>query len=242
MEKICLIRQPAGLGDIFFTQKIAQAILKSGEADRIIWPVIEEYKYLSNYLISEGVTFVSEQEAFPFKEVYASDYQQISNGPELLYIPLQHADRHIGDQPVMQAKYAYVHVPYSDWKDSFNFQRDFKRELYLINYLKVDLEKPFNLINRKFGSKNYAHLNNSVSIQLDNGIRNIEMDYLDFDNVFDWIGLMERAVEIHTVDTAWCYLLEKLGRNNVTVYSRNKNAHFFRYVNGIFNPKWNFVL
>ena len=243
MNKICLIKQPAGLGDIFFTQKIAQTILKKGLATEIIWPVIKEYTYLSNYLVSKNVTFVDENESFPFKEFYAADHKNVHNGSELLYIPLQHADKHVPTSPIMQAKYAFVDgLPYSDWKDYFVFKRYLDRELKLINYLGIDLEEPFNLINRKFGSKNYAHLNNSVSISVTNGFKNIEMDYLDFDNVFDWLTLMERAVEIHTVDTAWCYILEKLGRGNVTVYSRLKNEAFFRYVNGIFNPNWKFIL
>jgi hypothetical protein len=102
--------------------------------------------------------------------------------------------------------------------------------------------EPFNLINRNFGSKNYTYLNNKIAIELNNGFKNIVMEYLDFDNIFDWVGLMERAWEIHTVDTAWCYLLEKIGKKRVTVYSRMRDASFFNYVKGIFNPEWTYVL
>jgi len=68
--KTCLIRQPAGLGDIFFTQKIAKLSLDSNRVDRVTWPVISEYSYLTEYMINDKVTFISEKESFPFKEFY----------------------------------------------------------------------------------------------------------------------------------------------------------------------------
>lgn len=241
--KICIIRQPAGLGDIFFTQKIAHDVLENKKADLILWPVIKEYAYLSNYLVEDKVFFFNEEECFPFKNTYLSDAKEIIDiKSELLYIPLQSADQVVIDVPVMQAKYKFYGLDYSNWKDRFNFNRDLSREQKLVEYLSLDLNEPFNLINRNFGSKNYAHLNNSVPIQVNNGFKNIEMEYLDFDNVFDWIGLMGRAVEIHTVDTVWCYLLAKLGIKNVTVYSRMKNPSFFSYVNGVFDPDWKYIL
>jgi len=241
--KICVIKQPAGLGDIFFTQKIAHDVLTGKKADLVIWPVIKEYSYLSDYLIGDKIFFVNEEEFFPFKNVYASETKdQISLRGELIYIPLQSADSLIKDVPVMQAKYKFYGLDYSDWKNFFNFKRNYERENKLIDYLGININEPFNLINRKFGSKNYAHLNNNIPIQVNNGFKNIEMEYLDFDNVFDWIGLMEKAVEIHTVDTVWCYLLAKLGNKNVTVYSRTKNQFFFSYVNGIFDSDWKFIL
>ena len=68
------------------------------------------------------------------------------------------------------------------------------------------------------------------------------MEYLDFDNIFDWVGILEKADDIHTVDTVWCYFMEKLGIEKATVYSRNHDPNFFKYVVGIFNPKWVYIL
>jgi len=68
------------------------------------------------------------------------------------------------------------------------------------------------------------------------------MEYLEFDNIFDWVGLLERADDIHTVDTVWCYFMEKLDIKKATVYSRNRNPRFFRYVQGIFNSDWTYIL
>ena len=44
----CIIDQPAGLGDIFFCQKIGYHYQNQGY--EIIWPVKSVYSYLSKYL------------------------------------------------------------------------------------------------------------------------------------------------------------------------------------------------
>ena len=64
-----------------------------------------------------------------------------------------------------------------------------------------------------------------------------------FDNIFDWVGLVEKAKEIHTVDTVWCYLLYNMGIKNVTVYSRDPgNQNFFNYAKELFDKNWTYVL
>ena len=242
--KICLIRQPAGLGDIFFTQKIAKKILKNKESDKIIWPVIKEYEYLANYMFKDNITFINEQNSFPFKEIYLADPHYIINNSDLLYIPLQRAQHE--NCHAMLAKYKFIDLPYEDWQYYFEFERNFEREKYLEKYLEkiqgLDINKSFNLINDSFGSKN-TNRDNKISIQpIKNNHKIIKMDYLDFDNVFDWIGLMDKATEIHTVDTVWCFLLKQMNKKNVTVYSRIKNASFFSYAFKLFDPEWSYVL
>ena len=237
--KTCLIRQPAGLGDIFFTQKIAKTILKENRAEKVIWPIIKEYSYLSDYMIGKDITYIDENENFLFKNIYVSDPISIIDNSELLYIPLQRADRSIHDCPIMQTKYKFVEMDYSDWLNHLEFKRNYEREQILEAHLKP--QKPYVLINDSFGSKDYAYLKNKREMPpKDNAIF---MKYLGFDNVFDWLGLIEGAQEIHTVDTAWCYLLKKLGLKNVTVYSRKPNDfNFFKYVFDIFDPDWEYVL
>lgn len=237
--KTGLIRQPAGLGDIFFTQKIARILLETGAVDQIIWPVIEEYKYLSDYLINPKITFVNEKEPFPFKEIY-NNIPTIINNKELLYIPLQYADRYTRGLPVMQAKYTYAGVcDYTEWENFFEFKRDYTREKYLADILNI--KEPYVLVNKNFGSKDYAHLNNKRTIP--EITSQIFIEYKGFDNIFDWTGLLENAEEIHTVDTVWCYLLKKLNLKKVTVYSRMPgNSSFFKYTEDIFDKDWTYVL
>ena len=48
MSKICLVRQPAGIGDIFFTQKIAKHFIAQGYD--VLWPVIEQFSFIKDYI------------------------------------------------------------------------------------------------------------------------------------------------------------------------------------------------
>lgn len=237
--KTGLIRQPAGLGDIFFTQKIARTLLDRGSVDQIIWPVIEEYKYLSDYMLTPRTDFINEKEPFSFKDVYTS-HSNIIDNDQFLYIPLQFADRSITGLPVMQAKYTFAGIcDYANWESSFEFKRNPIREKYLSDTLNI--KKPYILVNKNFGSKDYAHLNNKRIIP--EMASQVFIEYQGFDNIFDWIGLLENAEEIHTVDTSWCYLLKKLNLKKVTVYSRMPgNSSFFKYASNIFDKDWTYIL
>jgi hypothetical protein len=237
--KTCIIKQPAGLGDIFFSQKIAKTIIQEKFADIIVWPVIKEYTYLADYLIGDGITYINEEKDFPFKKVYLSGTPNMINTPELFYVPLQSSDSVIRGLLPMMAKYKFVSMDLNGWEKHLQFKRNYGREKNLEIYLNP--VEPFVLINHHFGSKNYRYLNNKRDFtHLTNSII---MDYLGFDNIFDWIGLVEKAKEIHTVDTVWCYLLYNMGIKNVTVYSRDpNNQNFFNYAKELFDKDWTYIL
>jgi len=57
---VCVINQPAGLGDIFYSQKIAKEILKCNKANKIIWPVLDHFIYLKNYLEYNGIEYIEQ--------------------------------------------------------------------------------------------------------------------------------------------------------------------------------------
>ena len=48
MSKICLINQPAGIGDIFYSLGIARHYQKLGY--EITWPVVKEILWLREYI------------------------------------------------------------------------------------------------------------------------------------------------------------------------------------------------
>ena len=52
MSKICLINQPAGLGDIFFLQKFVD--LKIQEGFKVIFPVVDNLISASRYFRKES--------------------------------------------------------------------------------------------------------------------------------------------------------------------------------------------
>ena len=46
--KPCLIKQPAGIGDIFFCQKIARYMIHHGYD--VIWPVLPSISWIKDYI------------------------------------------------------------------------------------------------------------------------------------------------------------------------------------------------
>ena len=249
--KLCMIRQPCGLGDILFTQKIAKLILKKGQYESIIWPVIKQFSYLNQYIGAPGINFIDENKDFPHKQIYESNICGLYEEPqlELLYIPQQSADQVIGYNPEtnnhpMYAKYELCNnLDYSDWYKYVSIKRNKKREKKLEKFIGVDLKTPYNVVNRNYGSPPHPETIDKIDIYNEYPI--IEMDFLGFDNLFDWMGILEHAKEVHTVETSLCYLLTLMSINNVTVYARKKYLSFplasFGYVNKIYSKGWKYV-
>ena len=235
MSKICLIRQPAGIGDIFFTQKIAKDLISKGY--EVWWPVIQQFEFIKNYVKVDGLKFVTENENFPHKNVYLEGYSKpVQISDDSIYLPIQHFDRHFPDISVMQAKYKMVSMDSSDWLNYFEFERNLEREQKLIDHYGVQ-DKEFVFVNRMFGSpphsKSCPHMGEYEN--------SVEMEYLGWDNLFDWIGLLLKAKHIYTVETSILYIISKLGLKNVTVYSRH-NPPSFHQVEHIFDKDLTYIL
>jgi len=235
MSKTCIIRQPAGIGDIFFTQKIAKNLISQGY--NIIWPVIEQFDFIKDYVKVDGLTFVNENTDFTHRNIYNEGYSKpVSFSEDLLYLPIQHFDRHFPNDSVMHAKYKMMNMDYSDWLEYFSFERNLEREQKLIDHYDVN-DKDFVLVNRNFGSPP----NSKPCPHMGTYENSIEMEYLGWDNLFDWIGLLLKAKHIYTVETSILYIISKLGLKNVTVYSRH-NPPSFHQVEHMFDKDLNYVL
>ena len=235
MSKICLIRQPAGIGDIFFTQKIAKDYISKGYT--VIWPIIEQFEFIKDYIKIDGLIFVNENFNFPHKNIYMEGYSKpVQIDDDSIYLPIQHFDRHFSDISVMQAKYKMVSMDSSDWLDYFEFERNLEREQKLIDHYGVQ-DKEFVFVNKMFGSpphsKSCPHMGEYEN--------SVEMEYLGWDNLFDWIGILLKAKHIYTVETSILYIISKLGLKNVTVYSRHASPSFHQ-VEHIFDKDLTYVL
>lgn len=241
MGRVGLIRQPGGIGDIAFTQKIVKKLIENGEMESVIWPVYNEYSYLSKYMPDENISYVDEDGEFPFKNIYLND-GNIYKDDRVYYLPLQRADRIMGGNSML-SKYQMMGMDLSDWVNYFNFVRDLDREKVLMDYFKdFDFNSSFTLVNRNFGSKTKSQSNYSLNIPKPEG-RVLNMDFCGFENLFDWIGIVEKATAIHITDTGFCYIINKLGKKDVTVYSRwPNNMSFFCYAYEVFDKDWTLVL
>ena len=71
------------------------------------------------------------------------------------------------------------------------------------------------------------------------------MDFLEDTHIFDWLRVAENAIEIHTMETSLCYLLEKINLTNVFVYSKytanNNKKDDFGYIKSNYSSDWTYV-
>ena len=233
MSKICLIRQPAGIGDIFFTQKIAKDYISRGYT--VIWPVISQFEFIKDYIKIDNLIFVNENADFPHRNIYMEGYSKpMMINVNDVYLPIQHFDRHYNG-PVMHAKYKLLDMDFSDWVEHFTFKRNLEREQKLIDHFNAD-DREFVFVNRMFGSPP----NSKPCSHMGEYENSIEMTYLGWDNLFDWIGLLFKAKHIYTVETSILYIISKLGLKNVTVYSRH-NPPSFHQVEHMFDKDLTYI-
>jgi hypothetical protein len=241
--KTCLIRQPAGAGDILFGQKIAKLLLSTDRVTNVIWPVVDQYNYFEKYIGHPNINFVNENDDFPHKQIYNSDTCKLYEDDELLYIPLQYADRSILSNPTtgnhpMYVKYELCNnLDYSDWYDFVDVSRDTKREQKLIEHLEIDLDEPYILVNKFFGTPPNSLQVQHIQEKFDSKV--IEMVDVGFDNLFDWIGVLENAKAVHTVETALCYIAALINKQNMHIYSRNTHTDF-KYIKNVFPTNWSY--
>ena len=245
MEKILLIKQPAGIGDIFFCQKIAKTLQKETEYKKVIWPVASVYNYLNEYMVGD-IDFVDETENFPYKDIYLQETRHNIQTEDFLLVPicwppLDVCSCHNNPLAHGHIKYNAANLDYSDWVDYFEFQRKKDKENELIEKLKIDLSQPYRVINKNFGTPP-IHAR-TRDIQIEDDLPNIYMNFFPGATIFDWIKVLEKAKEIHTVEGSLIYILEKIKIDNVFLYSRyfGQNDDFSYMKDNFYNTKWKYI-
>lgn len=254
MEKICLIKQPAGLGDILFCQKIAKIIQSETDYKKIIWPVSPQYSYLKDYLIGDNIDFVSETDQFLYKDFYNSGHVYMIQEDNFLYVPLDTSsfiektcNCHNNPRAHGHMKYNFCNIDYLDWKDYLEFKRDEERENNLIKKLQLNIDEPYNLINKNCGT--YPDYLTTERISPKNNFKNVYMDFYEGVHIFDWVKVFEHAKEIHTMECGVYYILDKLNLENVHIYSKytsewdggENREDDFSYMKTHCNKKWRFI-
>lgn len=239
MSKVGYIYQIGGLGDIIFCQKLAFRALSEFNCEKVFWPVTNVYNYIGEYIHQENVIFQDESQLLNRGE-------SIINDDDLLYIPLQNCNVPVGNDwahGYMKYKF-FFDTDFSDWKSYFELRRNFDREKKLMETINVDFNKPFNFINRNFGSPPGYITNTEINVE--NGNQNVYMEIKEGFNIFDWIGIIEMADEIHIMESSLYYILEKLNiEDNVYIYSKYKYLYKvnddYSYMRSHCSKKWNYM-
>ena len=236
-----LIRQPGGIGDIFYTQKIVKKLLES-TVDEVCWPVEDQYcACLNDYLDAKNINFIPLSNFLDTSELYSTDINEIVRKGDILYIPLQHSDQIHTNMSVMKAKYYFCNMRYEfeDWDLYFNFRRDEEKEKELKDFLKIKDGDDFVVISETYGTfPNHTTRN----VPYDGDKKIIKLTPHKGFSVFDWCWIFENASEIHMIETCFIYILEKLNLKAeiLNLYSKWEPA-FWGHVGYIPKKvKWNF--
>lgn len=228
MKTISII-QPRGLGDIFFTQKIAKKLIEHNF--KVNW-FTDTYFWLKDYIKVKDLNF--------YNDNIGSDYKlQLNNSIE---------ENHPYD--IMTSKYSMIgktlkflpeslhKINFNNWVEYFTFERNVEKEKKLFHeVLGLNENSSYILYNSKFG---ISQINHSVE-KYANGIQTKKIDLMilnDF-TLLDWCKVIENAEEIHTVDTSIIYLVEKLSlkAKKIKIYPRH-SEHTKKCLQNILHKGW----
>jgi len=172
-----LINQPAGIGDIFFLQKVATKLARRG--DTVIWPVKSEIYPLTEYINQPNVLYIND-----------TCNTLANHRKDATILDFQSADRHFTGS-VMLAKYKLIQTDWADWADYFNFNRDRQIEDYIFHDVcKLKEGDNYVFVNRNYGTQpNYQICK---YIKLENFTdKIIEMQFIDGITLFDCVKLLK---------------------------------------------------
>lgn len=228
--KYCLMKQPAGLGDILFLQKIAFEYNQKGY--NIIWPVNDSYTWLGKHL--RLYDFPSIDDDFPIKD----EYQQTS------HCSIRHIGEHVivctdgcgNGVETMKSKYDLCQINWQDWKEYLSFELNGERCDALYKQLELR-NKPYVLSMKQMGSPPNHVSDIKIPIQTDLHIEYIR--FIEGYDLFDWFKVIQYAEELYLEGSSPIYLIEKMEtkaeqNNKMFLFSRDDHKHF----NGLFKKPW----
>jgi len=259
--KTCLINQPAGIGDIMYTIQIGRFFAAKGY--RVIWPVIKQYHWLSRYIDCDNeIKFVAEDEDFPMKDLYLSSHKEICCRRGTLYIPLKKSTlSSLGSRyPLMLSKYAMVGLTSRSkrWHTAFNINRDHICEKRVEEYYDLLPQQDFIFCNTLIGSPD-GHMiplqdmrDTITSIKAkSNDLRILENEFVNDTTIFDFIGILASASELHLPNSALAWIAEYLAVKNMSrddqrrfCYPRDRGNPIndnWKYLKGCWNEE-NWIL
>ena len=238
--KVCLIRQHAGLGDILFCLKIAKTMIDRGY--HVIWPVISHYSFISEYIKIDKLAFVDETKNFPYKDIYIRN-QPTPATENFLFLPIQIADRLYPRSPILGSKYELASISHDNWETYVDIIRNKEKEQALYyDILNLEDEEDYTLTSWIYGSPPNSKTLEGAKPK-NKYDKMVDMRYVDGFNPFDWSLVLERASEIHMVDTCYICIMEALNTKveRPNMYSRRKYEDFLFQLKPYFNNSWNYL-
>lgn len=213
MGRNALVLQPFGLGDCIFAQSLVKALY----FDRVFWPVAEQYigDLQAAY---PDIHWMPENMGLSLKKWYDG----------VTCLPIRYSDTimNVPYQFVMRAKYDMYNLPYQMWTAHAMWKRNTPKEYKLMEDLGIKPGDEYNLV-----SMNYTRDFRSRPIELNNGLRTINLNPINGYSLFDWAMVMAMATELHLVSSSSLYMLECLSpqAKKIFIYQRSIQEPHNRY-------------
>lgn len=255
-DKTCLIYQPCGLGDILFLQKVSHIAISNGF--KVVHPVIHEYAWLNDYVKNNKLSFPSwgdkanhligpplpDETVFPHKDRYWPSSPDYRDGEFMFlnfFLPF--------NGPIMASKYNKLGIDYTDWSRylSMSFSRNHKKENELFyDVLNISDQEEYVFINRNYQMRPEVKVFDRISNDPNEygNKRVVEMTISEDFTIFDWCRVLEKAKEIHMIETSLNYIIESdlvnlnSEQKKMNLYSRHG---WFGEVDYLFKTKWNYM-
>ena len=224
--KTVVFNQYFGLGDILFIEPIIRQYFKNGY--HVVLPVTPSLLNLQPYF--PYIQFVN-------KDEYDIDYeeQRIIDTGNTIILPMRFSMEFLNGtlKDTMRNKYAMLGIDLEQWR-TLTWMRHRYKEEELKNRLGITGE--YNLVNMNF----HTFKSKRREIKVNNGLRNVEMTFINGYTLLDWASIIESATTIHTVSTSILYMIEtsKTSARELHIYSRNVNGDDFKQVDYLFGKKW----
>lgn len=200
----CYINQPAGIGDIFFLQKMVKHYQQQ-EYD-VVMIVYPHLMWLEDYMPS--VLFD------PHPHLQEDD----------IMINTHTADVTHNDGRIMSSKYSMVGLSCDDWADYFHFTRNHEKEQELYELLGLEEDSRY-IVRSTFCGTPPTYLVDFGEIPINNpdNLPVIDMHIVHGFTIFDWCKVLENAERIFIVNTSTNYILEKLSlkAKEYVIYAKN---------------------
>jgi len=192
--KTIVIHHHLGLGDIIICNGLVNYL--SDKFEKIILPIYENYYEQVCYL------YIENPKIEVIKIQNDSEIYNRFNKNQVLRIGFE---KNFGK--FNTSFYKQLNIPYSVSFDFFQIPRDDNKESELMNHLMqvYKIEKNYRLVHR---SSSYGQVN----LKIDDSLPNIyiEKDSDIFNNIFLYAKLIERAQEIHCIDSSILHLVERV--------------------------------
>lgn len=213
------------LGDILFLIPMIRELMAEGNS--ITWPIDEMYLSIRKHF--PDIPFVNKADYdLPYE---AAGMVHTEHGQ---MIPYRFANnlRGQGLKDCMRAKYELYGHDYKIWRKLY-WKRDYDNEMKLIALL--NLPEKFNLINQYYGHKGEL----KVQVNVENDLPQVHMSNVPGYTLIDWLGVVEKASEIHMANSSLNYLIELMDlKIDVHLYKRDIwGEKLFEYSDYLFENK-----